>query len=63
METCIFAITYLHGVTESSVICNNYTTEWVQILQGVHFGDSLPSTLFSMYVNDLEIGIKKTFTK
>ena len=54
-----FIIKALYMGTNSCVKVNNWLTEWFETLMGVRQGDSLSPTLFSVFVNDLAMGIKE----
>ena len=47
------AIDQLYRKTVSCVKLNQFKTNWFEVNSGVRQGDSLPPTLFTIYINDL----------
>ena len=52
------AIGALYAHTSASIRVNDHLTDWFSVDMGVRQGDSLSTTLFSLYLNDMAIGIK-----
>ena len=52
------AVKALYKTSKSSVQIKNVATEWFDVTNGVHQGDSLSPTLFSICLNDLAMEIK-----
>ena len=48
----------MYQISKSYVQLNNVTTEWFGVVNEVRQGDSLPPTLFSIFLNDPAEGIK-----
>ncbi len=48
-----FAIKQIYDVKKASVRVNGELTDWFVIGNGVRQGDTLSSTLFLLYINDL----------
>ncbi len=48
-----FAIMQIYNMTKTSVRVNGELTDWLVIENGVRQGDTLSSTLFLLYINDL----------
>ncbi len=50
----------IYSETVSCVRINEHTTDWFVSMSGVRQGDVLSSTRFSLFINDLAVGIKST---
>ena len=48
-----FAVKSLLSNTKSCIKVNSYNTDFFDITSGVRQGDSISSTLFAIYINDL----------
>ena len=53
-----FLLTNMYAATESCVRVNSYLTEWFKTSTGVMQGDSVSPTMFSLFINDLALGLK-----
>ena len=54
------AITTLYTNSIASVRLNGNMTDWFSVNSGVRQGDSLSTTLFNIYLNDLAVKINET---
>ena len=54
-----FAIKHIYQMTESSVQVNVELTDWFIINRGVRQGDTLSTTHFLLYINDLANNLKE----
>ena len=52
------AIGAMYANTSASIRVNDYLTDWFSVYMGVRQGDSLSTTLFSLYLNDMAIGMQ-----
>ena len=43
---------------KSSILLNGVSTDWFNVTSGVRQGDTLSPILFSLFINELAIGIK-----
>ena len=55
----LYAIQELYKDTMSCVEINGMKTDWFATMQGVRQGDNLSPTLFSIYINDLAVELKR----
>ena len=53
-----FLLKSLYAQTQACVSVNGINTEWFRTKTGVLQGDSLSPTLFSIFINDLTVGLK-----
>ena len=52
-----WAVRSLYNSHASSILVNNYQTEWFTNMTGVKQGDNISTTLFALYLNDLAVEI------
>ena len=58
-----WAVRSLYSFNESCIKLNNLLSQWFEVNIGVRQGDNLSPTLFSIFINDLAIEIKKYGTR